>query len=301
LIFTNFGTVTGEIFPRRVASVMHYNCAHMFFRMCLFGIACLLAVALSLVGCMAQPVSLTLTSLPTATPMPLNSLTTIADDMRLPHDARPHGVSSSVDWANAPRTGYGNHPPAGWTAAIPWGQVYEPIDGNPAVNTRVALRNMYMYVLSKKTGQWQLVQGSKKVSGDAFREDFADNLTSPADIRLEPDGSLSVKPGGGYNFHFWTSTGRGLIDAEDIAGVFTTVQARLVLEDPAGADDLSQARFLLSMGADYWQSLGAEWDYWKTNGDVAIARFKWVTPDWQAFNMTTLTLGELEQNPPPLQ
>ena len=160
---------------------------------------------------------------PTATPIAtkpttINSVQTIIDDMEKPHDAKLHGVPASYDWSRGPRMGHGT-PPADFKAFIPWGQVYEPADGNPATNTRVQLRDIRAYVLSKKTGKWQLLTHSDDVEGGAFREDFAGNDSKPADVRNEPDGGVSVKAGDGYNFHFWSSTGRQPINPDDVAGV----------------------------------------------------------------------------------
>jgi hypothetical protein len=86
-----------------------------------------------------------------------------------------------------------------------------------------------------------------------------------------------------------------------VAGIFTTVQARLVIDNPQQVDDTSQARYLLSMGGDYWLNLTAKWDNWKTNGDIGIGKFKYVTTGWRAFNMTTLSPEQITQNPPPLE
>jgi hypothetical protein len=155
-------------------------------------------------------------------------------------------------------------------------------------------------MLSKRDGQWYLLQSSTRVEGAAFREDFAGNVNKAADIRYEPDGSISVKAGQGYNFHFWTPS-RASIDPNNVAGIFTTVQARLVTDNPQQADDRFQARYLLGMGGDYWLSMTAKWDNWKTNGDIGIGKFKYVTTSWQAFNMTTLSADQIRQNPPPLE
>jgi hypothetical protein len=93
--------------------------------------------------------------------------------------------------------------------------------------------------------------------------------------------------GDGFNFHFWSSADRGTIDPNDIAGVFTSVQARLIVGNSTLSDDRDRARYLLSTGADYWLNKTAQWDNFKTNGDVGISRFKYVTKDWQTFNMIT--------------
>jgi hypothetical protein len=229
----------------------------------------------------------------------INSITTIIYDMTPPHEGMPHGVPTSYNWASKPRVGWGNNP-QGFKAMIAWGQLYEATTGNPATNTRVQIRNIRAYMLSKREGQWYLLQSSTRVEGAAFREDFAGNVNKAADIRYEPDGSISVKAGQGYNFHFWTPS-RVPIDPNDIAGIFTTVQARLVIDNLQRADDRAKARYVLSMGGDYWLNLTAKWDNWTTNGDIGIGKFKYVTSNWRAFNMTTLSPAQIRQNPPPLE
>lgn len=245
-------------------------------------------------SCAAPPVS------PPPTVTPMNSISLIHSDMTQPHEGQPHGVPESYNWSQQPRLGMGNDP-GEFKAITAWGQLYLDAQGSPASNARVHLRQIETYLLSRQDGQWRRVQSSPEVEGAAYREDFVDDLNVPADVRLEPGGGVSVQLQTGYNYHFWPTGGRASIDGEDIAGVFTTVQARLVLDDPAGPDELDQARYLLSMGGDYWLSLTAPWDQWKTNGDVAIGRFRYVTRDWQAFNMCTLDLDALSQAPPPLR
>ncbi|MEB3178562.1 MAG: hypothetical protein VKL59_05910 [Nostocaceae cyanobacterium] len=234
------------------------------------------------------------------TPRTINSLSTIINDMKPPHQGIPHGVPRSYGWADGPRIAMGNNPD-GYKAMTAWGQLYEDAQGNFATNTRVEIRNIKAYMLSKRDGQWHLVQSSRRVEGGAFREDFRDNITKPADIRYEPDGNISVKAGKGYNFHFWPVTNRAIINPDEVEAIFTTVEARLIVDNPQQWDDCSQARYLLSMGGDYWLNSAAQWDYWQTNGDIAIGKFKYVTTKWQAFNMTTLSINQILRNPPPIE
>jgi hypothetical protein len=204
-----------------------------------------------------------------------------------------------VDWYQKPRISMGNNPPADWTAFIAWGQLYEDINKNPATNTRVQIRNIKAYILSKSTNRWTRVQNSGRVEGAWYAESFADNENKPAAVRNESEG-VSVTAGNGFNFHFWPPN-RVTIDPTDIAGVFTTVQARLILNDPNKPDDRTTARYILSMGADYWKSLDAPWDNFKTNADAAIGKFKYVRNEWRAFNMHTLSEEALRNNPPPIE
>lgn len=231
---------------------------------------------------------------------PINSLQTIINDMTLPNAGRPMGVPASYDWAKGPGIGLGNHPPTTWHAITAWGQLYVDAKGNPARNTRVQIRRMQTYILSKPDGKWHQVQSSQGVDGAAFREDFRDNISKKPNLRRLPDGSVSVTAGGGYNFHFWPTDGRASIDPRDIAGVFVTVEARLIVGNPNKPDDRSRARYLLSVGADYWVNLNAKWNHFKTNDAVAMGRFKYVTVKWKAFNCTTLTGKKLHQDPPPI-
>ena len=218
--------------------------------------------------------------------------------MKLPHEGKPHGVPTSYGWALGPRISMGNNS-GDFSAMLAWGQLYEDIAGNPATNTRVQIRNIEAYLLSKRDNRWYILQSSRLVHGAAFREDFANNTNKPADIRYENDGSISVTAGGGYNFHFWASN-RTAIEPNDIGGIFTTVQARLVLNNPSLPDDRDKARYLLDVGGDYWLNLTVGWNYWKTNGGIGVGRFKYVRTGWQSFNMTTLSESEIRRNPPPL-
>lgn len=230
---------------------------------------------------------------------PINSLASIVSDMTLPHEAKLSGVPDYYSWAFGPEIPMGNNP-GNFTAITAYGAVYTDAAGNPAQNTRVQIRNLNTYILSKETGIWTLVQSSVDVEGAAFREDFAGNINVPADARQESDGSISVKLIPGYNYHFWPTGGRASINPEDVGGVLTTVEARLVIDHPALPDDRDQARLLMSVGGDYWLDTMAGWDNWQTNGSIAGGRFRYIDSEWDAFNMTTLTAEELYQNPPPM-
>lgn len=226
------------------------------------------------------------------------TLDEIITDISLPHEGRPHGVPLSYNWSQKPRVG-AQQPPAGWNSAIAWGQLYEWTGGNPATNTRVQIKNLAMYYLSKADRKWHLLQKSVGVDGAAYVEDFAGDVNKPADKRLENDGSVSVKAGGGYNFHFWPKQGRVKYPENDVAGCYVTVQARLVLDNASGIDDRASAKYVMSVGGDWWQSLTAVWDQWKTNADMGIGRFRFVTPEWKSFNMITAPVDTVRKNPPP--
>ena len=231
----------------------------------------------------------------------LNAQTTLEEiigDMKLPHEGLPHGIPASYNWQAKPRPG-AVEPPAGWTAAIAWGQVYEWAGGNTATNTRIQIKDLALYYLSKKDNKWHLLQSSFRVEGANYREDFVDDVNKPADIRVESDGSISTTCGGGYNFHFWPSTGRSKFPANEVAGCFVTVKARLIVGDKTKPDDRNKAKYLMSVGGDWWQSLTAPWDQFKTNADMGIGRFRFISNEWKSFNMYSVPADTIRNNPPP--
>jgi hypothetical protein len=234
------------------------------------------------------------------TPQKINTIATIVNDMKLPHEATPNGVPYYYSWLKGPRINMGNNPKK-FTAITAWGQLYVQDKGNPATNTRVQIRNTKTYMLSKRDKKWYLLQASTNVEGAAYLEDYSGNKSKPANIRNEKDGSISVIAGNGYNFHFWPKNGRANINSNDVGGVFTTVQARLIIDNPKKPNDNQKARYLLNVGGDYWQNLNALWDNFKTNGEVGMGRFKFVSTQWQAFNMTTVSPDEILRNPPPVE
>jgi len=226
------------------------------------------------------------------------TLDEIITDITLPHEGRPHGVPTTFDWGLKPRVG-ALEPPAGWNAAIAWGQLYEWAGGNPATNTRVQIKDLEMYYLSKADRKWHLLQKSVGVDGNAYVEDFAGDVNKPADKRIEKDGSVSVKAGGGYNFHFWSKLGRVKYPVNDVAGIYVTVKARLVVDKADLPDDRATAKYVMSVGGDWWQTMTIGWDQWKTNADMGISRFRFVTPEWKSYNMCSVPADSLRKNPPP--
>lgn len=248
------------------------------------------------------------TSMPVVTPEPTSPSSSVLspafDDSTLPNSGTPSGVPSYLPWASGPVKGYGNNIPSGWNAFTAWGQIYVQSGWNPPSNsnTRVQIRALDAWYLSKSTNKWVLLQHADTVSGAAYVEDFANDASKPADVKNESvnGGGISVTAGNGYNYHFWTN--RVVItDPSDIAGIYTKFESRLVLNDPNGVDDRASAQYIASDGADYWRNINAGWAAdWSNNGSVGHGRFKPVTKDWQIFSMETLTPEELSKNPPPI-
>ncbi len=232
---------------------------------------------------------------------PQHHFQTLVDALTEPHEGRLAGVPDFFDWAFGPRVGFGNTLPEGWNAMIVAGAINQDADRQHLIgdNTRIEVRNLNALILSKSTGEWRYVQQNEAVTGAAFRNDFGGNTNTPADIRNEPDGGVSVRLMPGYNFHFFAPQ-RVEIDPDDVGGVITFGQVRLILNDPNGEDDRRDDVFLGTVGADYWKSLTAPFDNLRTNGDVVIPQIRHIGNEWEYHYLTTLTETELLRNPPPL-
>ena len=262
-------------------------------------LALAVVASVGLAGCDFLPVTPPSGPPPSEPGVVPNTLAQLRADMTLAHEGVPSGVGEHEGWRLRPRVGYGNTPPDGWTAMITWGQVYVEQGATAPANVRVQVKSLRTWVLSRRTGAWKLWQRSDAVGGANYAESYADDENVAADIRDEGEGvSATVPPG--YNFHFWIDETRPTIDPDDIEAVWSAVDGRLVLDDPAGPDRRAGARLMLSAGADYWASPSAVWDQWTTNGDVGIGRFRFLTADWQTFNMHTASDSVLRANPPPV-
>lgn len=237
-----------------------------------------------------------------------NTVETIIDDMTLAPDAPLHGTEG-LSWGTGEASPQPIACPAKnfkgeWFQAMTdWGQVYIPREGSLATNTRCQIRNVISKILCTD-GTWKQVQ-SGNPTGAAFVENYANNASIDAGIRDESTngGGISVIVGigrwSGYNFHFWSSSGRAAIDTNNTIAVFTTCEARLIQDDTSKPDDRSICKNVFQMGGDWWLNLTVPWlPDWSANSGIACGRAKWVTSDWQSFNMCTLTPDQIRANPP---
>jgi hypothetical protein len=199
-----------------------------------------------------------------------------------------------------------------------WGIAYGAADAAEAPyqsfpeNSRLQFRNMRVYILSKLDGRWHVVQtsGGERAYARAYPEDYAGDPAVPVELIREPSGGSSGKMIPGRNLYFdigffsdiAEAIGGGFDPRTDIAGLFVTMQARLKVDDPTLPDDSDSAKVLLYTGLDYWlDTSGAYCGLQCSNEPAAIGRALYVTTDWQAFNMHTLSGTALRSNPPPLE
>ena len=220
-------------------------------------------------------------------------------DMFLAHEGTPHGVPAEYGWQRRPARTYGINIPQGWDAVVAWGQVYaEASQPNPDVDfpqARVHLKDLQLYIYSKDSA-WILVQDYQDPIGAMYTEDLEDYsperpYDKPAEIRKEAGGGISVTAGSGYQFHFFTPK-KDTIDPDDIGGVFVVCKARLI-----GTENYGELpKYLVNIGGDWYRSEAAEHTTdLANNNDIALGRFKYVTPEWQYFIMHTFSRERVKE------
>ena len=278
------------------------------------------------------------TPVPSPAPAPvsgtINSLDTIVNDMKLMNDVALAGVPTNYGFARGPGHVIMGNDPRGtntpswwqvnnqsyksstyWNGVMPWLVVFDGV-GNMASNTRVQLRNLKLYIKSKSTGRWNLINGSTGVSGENYPKSLQGADVQRPDVRTESDGSTSVlPPGGNLLFHGWGG-GIQAINGSDVGALFVTLQARLIKNNASGTDDRAKAKYLIHVGGDYYPTVSTRVTdlapaYYFPG--IGTSRAKLVSNDWQAFNFSTIDVGvedpgggvmteaQLRAAPPPLE
>ena len=257
----------------------------------------------------------------------VNSVATIISDMSEMNDLPLVGVNPAYGFSQGPGFNImGNNASGGglpswyaaaypqmantgyWKGILPWFVMFHG-QGNGASNTRVQMRGLKLYVLSRSTNQWRQLTSVNDVGGEFCPQGSNyHSCTGGLAKQYEPDGGVSIKPRWGQDLHGWYGS-RQAIQGWDIKAVFVTMQAKLVVDNPWLADDRWRARYLLDVGADYYPEMANSSVFLP---GVGVSRAKLVKPDWQSFNFITLSdvgkqepgggisSGELWGNPPPM-
>jgi len=174
-------------------------------------------------------------------------------------------------------------------AALPWVVIFDGVD-HAASNVAVEIRNMRTYIKSRASGKWVLLGGPVATTGTYYGKP---NTGLPALDEVVVSSSatssaIKVPENRGYFWHGWWGAGRLSVDPTDIAAMFVTVQARMVVADASRADDRAKAQVGLQVGADYYLTTSSIYPEAYAPA-IGINRTRTITNDWQAYNFTTFS------------
>jgi hypothetical protein len=237
----------------------------------------------------------------------LNTLALVLASQQTAHAEQAYGVPADYNWCYGPLCQFAS-PPVGWTAMTMWGQIYFAGSGfSSDSNTRVQIRNSEAYCWSISEQKWFVMQQLSDYADYSmafYVADFYnnDNISAASAVRDETDneGGFSVlmtratttTPNGTepYLLHYFNSGNRATypVAATDIGGVFTTSQARLILDNPDGTDDRASADYVTNVGGDWWESPTSG-----TNQGINQGQFLRVPADgsWIALNSWSGPVG----------
>lgn len=242
-------------------------------------------------------------------------------DMQQPSEATPSGApyQAALAYAGPPL------PTSAVTTTAAWGMIEHAQGGSPSSNTRVEVRDMKTRVLKASDNAWHTTGHSNLVTDDPGTMTFIGSISacpSPcaagADpnacdcpnlmaqmFRVEPGNkSVSAKPAPAFYYQPWSFNG---VAGTDVKAVLVTYWARLIKDDPNGADDRASARFVANAGVDWYGNSGRL-------GDGGVGRWKLLTSDWRLVSFLTVagayypnghdgevpSVKDVKDNPPPL-
>jgi hypothetical protein len=219
----------------------------------------------------------------------------IVADMTGPSQGSPHGWPYSTDPQNNGLN------PSDSQALDWWSDLYVDAAGNPATNSRIAIRNVQLWWFNTSTNQWIGGLGpawDSSFDGGYYNEDFSGAQLSNISLSTEADGSHSYGTTQGEVAHTFAPFPRVPTTPANFGGLVVSVEAVLVLINPTGTDDRASAKLLYQVGADGYPSTtgpGIE-----NNPGITASKFKYVTTSWQFFGASTMSEAQLTANPPPI-
>jgi len=192
-----------------------------------------------------------------------------------------------------------------WNCINDWWFINRSTNLNQNNNVRIQVRNKRIQIQRTSTGAWTTLGNTSDPGAEYY----------PPAGSGAPTGNVAKRaatnPGGGVEFKFDSNVantnihgyGSGFVDISayigDIKDIFSSIEARLVLDDPMGTDDRADAKYLMDAGCDFYP--GTDWrvdagapankkfapgEYY--NPGCGAGRFKFLTNEWQLFTWSPL-------------
>lgn len=213
----------------------------------------------------------------------------VTSDMEQPSEAVP--IKPKFEWAFRPkvtmRAPRGDAIPDWWkgdrpvwtNAILSWFTLFEAQD-NGAVNSAVEIGSLRLFIYSRREQRWVRIDLAPTPEVTLWEYPFR-HVTGPGHgpTNLLAPARKSYKPAYPFFYHGWGHA--KAIDAPDVGAVFAAMEFRLAVIDSARMDDRSSARFVLSVGADYYPDMKLRWSLGFApgvgNGRLLLAKNSWRT------------------------
>lgn len=164
-------------------------------------------------------------------------------------EAAPSGVPSDWSWVSGATETETTPPSSSYTHANYWGAIFRGVTNASPENTLVEIRNCTMAFLLEGDSVWTLADSSVELGGATFTPTYGGGGPKPVVLQQQSTG-VDVVPAIDHIYHFWQANGYQPVP-EPIQEIITNCQARLALRRADGADDRSEADYLIHMGADF--------------------------------------------------
>lgn len=223
-------------------------------------------------------------------------------DPQFPWQQRPQVTMHAPRGDAIPSWWQGNRPL--WTdVVVPWFTAFEA-QGNAARNSRVQVKDLRLYILSNRTRKWQQVTAQARPDVTLWQYPF--KAAGPAcenALRHEMQGGVSILPAYPLFLHGWGAA--RAIDPMDVGATFTSMEFRLIVDNPRKRDDRHRARYVVDVGADYYPDHAMRWSLdfapGAGNGRMLLARNQWRTATLLVANKDHgITLDSLRHYPLPV-
>lgn len=208
--------------------------------------------------------------------------------MQQPCEVVPHGADN-FNWARQPAVVMGCNPTAAglpswysgtrhaeWPRIMVWFTVYREAGAALPRNTRVAVRNLQLWIKSKATGQWAQIDAQPIPHGGAHYAENMSGVTQPWGTRLEGGGSVSLKPPKDFCAHGWGAM--QTIVTSDIAGVYASIEHKVIADNSYDTELRLVDRWGVNIGVDYYPPEGAVID---SLPGCFTGRYLRSLPDWR--------------------
>lgn len=212
-------------------------------------------------------------------------------DSRLSHQGILAGIPQYFDWAKNPRLSSISRTKS-YEAIIGWGHALWN-DEYLFSSDLLQIKNFQFLICYGKERKWLRLQ-SGNITGGQFNTNFKNNEAKKATIQNTINDITTVSFEHGQVFHFWPKQGRSLLPNEEIHGILTLLEARMVDKDGKEYRYEPLSHFLIGGGADLWKKMNSKWDHFESHTDLGVGRMKYVGPNWTWYGFSNASDSDLK-------